>query len=161
MKKFIAAMLIAVTMLTVGTAALAETEKPTFGSFAPIVVLADLDDTRVNENSFNGEWVLKAAFLGQDYVDNETLASKYHFNFAPFTIGDGKIKQEVKQENGEVKTQELSYTFESGQLQGVTADGVDFAVDLQEDGNIILAFMFKDETNEPVCLSLFLVHPEK
>ena len=134
MKKLIA-ILMALCLLCASCAAMADMEIPTFDSM-PAVVLED-EDTTVEEAAFEGEWVLKAAFAGREYVYDQTLAESYDFNFMPYVIGDGKITQDEQNEFGEFVKVEMPYTFEAGQLQGEDKDGRAFAVELLEDGNIV------------------------
>ena len=157
MKKLIASMTAAV-MLCAGAAALADSENyPTFGSFSPIIM--EDENVTVDEKAFMGEWTLKAAFLGHEYVEDQTLAEKYSFNFMPFVITEGKISQDAELGDGEFTTVETPYVFEAGQLQGEDLYGYGFAVELEEDGNIVLSLFVPNEAGGMDCLSLFLVHP--
>ena len=156
MKKFFA-ILATLCLLCASCAAMADMEIPTWDSM-PVVVLAS-DETTVDEAAFQGEWVLNVAFAGTEYVDEQTLAGKYDFNFMPYLIADGKIMQDVQNEFGEFTTVEMPYTFEAGQLQSLEGSDPNFAVDLLEDGNIVLSLFFPGEDGETVCLSVFLVHP--
>ena len=122
-------------------------------------VVIEGDDTPVEETAFEGEWVLNVAFAGTDYVDEQTLAGSYDFNFMPYLIGSGKIVQDIQNEYGEFTAVEVPYTFEAGQLQGKDGSGRDFAVELLEDGNIVLSVFFPGEGEAVTCLSVFLKHP--
>ena len=156
MKK-IFTILVTLSLLCAACAATADLETPDFDSM-PAVVLED-EDTTVEEAAFEGEWVLKAAFAGREYVYDQTLAESYDFNFMPYVIGDGKITQDEQNEFGEFVKVEMPYTFEAGQLQGEDKDGRAFAVELLEDGNIVMSVLYPGEGDEMVCLSLFLTHP--
>ncbi len=156
MKKLIAA-LMGLCLLCAACAAVADMEIPTFDSM-PGVVLED-EDTTVEEAAFQGDWVLRAAFAGEEYVDEQTLAGVYGFNFMPYRIAEGKILQDEQDANGEFHTVELPYVFEAGQLQGTDAQGRGFAVELLEDGSIVLSTFYPGEGDEVICLSVFLVHP--
>ena len=147
----------ALCLLCVFGAAAADMEIPTFDSM-PGVVLQD-ENTTVDEAAFEGEWVLNVAFIGTEYVDEQTLSGTYGYNFMPFLIADGKISQDVQQENGEFVTVEMPYTFEAGQLQSRDDSGMDYAVDLLEDGNIVMSVFYPGEGDTMDCLSIFLVHP--
>ena len=113
MKK-LTAILMTLCLLFGACAAVADLIPPEWDSM-PHVVLED-DDTTSSEASYEGEWVLNVAFLGRDYVDEQTLAGTYGFNFMPIRIADGKITQETENMNGEFVTLESSYVFESGEL---------------------------------------------
>ena len=156
MKKFFA-ILATLCLLCASCAAMADMEIPTWDSM-PDVIIED-DETTVDEAAFQGEWVLNVAFAGTEYVDEQTLAGKYDFNFMPYLIADGKIMQDVQNEFGEFTTVEMPYTFEAGQLQGKDSAGRDFAVELLEDGNIVMSVFFPGEGDTVICLSVFLMHP--
>ena len=156
MKK-IFAILVALSLLGTACAAMADLEIPEFDSM-PSVVLED-ENTTVEEAAFEGEWVLNVAFAGTEYIDEQTLAGDYDFNFMPYVIADWKITQDEQNEYGEFVTLEMPYTFEAGQLQGEDVNGHAFAVELLEDGNIVMSVFYPGEGDEMVCLSLFLTHP--
>ena len=156
MKKIVA-FLMTLCLLCAACAAMADMEIPTFDSM-PGVVLED-ENTTVEEAAFQGEWVLRVAFAGEEYVDEQTLAGTYDFNFMPYRIAEGKILQDEQDENGEFHTVELPYVFEAGQLQGTDAQGRSFAVELLEDGSIVMSTFFPGEGDEVICLSVFLMHP--
>ena len=156
MKKLIATLMV-LCLLCASCAAMADMEIPTFDSM-PAVVLED-ENITVDEAAFQGEWVLNVAFAGTDYVYESELAGTYDFNFMPYTIADGKVMQDVQQENGEFVTVEMPYIFEAGQLQGKDANGRDFVIELLEDGNLVMSTFFPGEGDEVICLSVFLVHP--
>ena len=154
MKKTIA-ILMTLCLLCAAGAALADMEIPAWDSM-PGVVLED-DDTTVEEAAFAGEWVLNVAFLDTVYIDEETLAG-LGFNFMPYTIADGKVTQDLQNENGEFVTQEMPYIFEAGQLQGQDS-GTDYVIDLLEDGNIVMTIFLPGEGDAVSQLAVFLVHP--
>ncbi|MBR3494728.1 MAG: hypothetical protein IKH38_04805 [Clostridia bacterium] len=156
MKKFFA-ILMTLCLLCAACTAMADLEIPTFDSM-PGVVLED-GDTTVDEAAFEGNWVLRVAFAGEEYVDEQTLAGTYGFNFMPYRITKGMILQDLQDENGEFHTVEMPYTFEAGQLQGTDAEGRGFAVELLEDGNIVMSTFYPGAGDEVICLSVFLVHP--
>ena len=151
------ALLAALCLLCASCAALADFEAPAFDSM-PQAVIED-ENTTVDEAAFQGEWVLNVAFANTDYVDEQTLAGTFGYNFMPFRIADGRLLQDGENENGEFQTLEAPYTFEAGQLQGKDGTGKTFTVDLLEDGNIVLSVFFTGENDEVICLSVFLVHP--
>ena len=156
MKKFFA-IFAALCLLCASCAALADMKTPVFSEM-PGMVLED-DNTTIDESSYEGEWVLNVAFLGRDYVDEQTLAGTYGFNFMPIRIADGKITQETENMNGEFVTLESSYVFESGELHLEDEGGRSYVVALLEDGNIVVSVLFPGENGETECLSLFMVHP--
>ena len=155
MKKLFA-MLLTLCLLCSACVGLADMEIPTWESM-PKVVVED-ENTSVDEAAFQGEWVLNVAFAGTEYVDNETLFDAYDYNFEPYVIADGKVMQDYQDENGEFHTVEMPYSFEAGQLQGKDGSGRDFAVELLEDGNIVMSVFFPGEDGAVICLSVFLVH---
>ena len=157
MKKLFA-ILMTLCLLCASCAALADMDPPAFDSM-PAAVLED-ENTTVDEAAFQGEWVLNVAFADTEYVDESTLSEVYDYNFMPYVIADGKISQDLQNENGEFTTVEMPYVFEAGQLQGTDAAGRSFAVDLLEDGNIVLSVFYPGEDDSVICLSIFLVHPE-
>ena len=156
MKKLFA-ILMALCLLCACGAALADMEIPDWDSM-PGVVIED-ENTTVDEAAFEGEWVLNVAFASTEYVDPETLAGSYDFNFMPFLIADGKVMQDVQNEYGEFVTVEMPYTFEAGQLQGQDGCGRIFDFELLEDGNIVMSLFFPGEGDAVICLSVFMVHP--
>ncbi len=156
MKKLFA-ILMTLCLLCGACAAAANMEIPAWKDM-PGVVIED-ENTTVDETAFEGEWVLHAAFAEEAYVDEQALADTYGFNFMPYRIAEGKILQDVQNENGEFETVETPYTFEVGQLQGEDAEGRGFAVELLEDGNIVMSVFYPGENDTVVCLSVFLAHP--
>ena len=156
MKKFFV-ILMTLCLLCAACAAVADTEPPVWSQM-PLVVAED-ENTTVDEAAFEGEWVLDVAFLDTEYISTEALADTFGFNFMPFRIADGKIMQDIQDENGEFRTVEAEYTFEAGQLQGKDGSGLEYAVELLEDGNIVLSVFVPGEGDAMRCLSLFLVHP--
>ena len=156
MKKIIA-MLMTLCLVCAAGAAGADMEIPDWNSM-PAVVVGD-EDTAVDESAFAGEWVLNAAFADTEYVTPEVLFDTYDFNYMPYCIGGGMITQDLQNEYGEFVTIEMPYTFEAGQLQGVDAGGRNFAVELLEDGNIVMSTFFPGEGGAVTCLSVFLIHP--
>lgn len=157
MIKKLIAVLMTLSLLFAACAASADMEIPEWKDM-PMAVMED-DETQIDEAAFAGEWVLKVAFAGTDYVSEASLFDDYGINFMPYIIGDGLIKQDYQQENGEFITVEMPYEFEAGQLQGEDFYGKSFAADLLEDGNIVLSVFYPGEDDSVVCLSLFLEHP--
>ena len=90
MKKLIA-FLMTLCLLCASCAALADTEIPTWESM-PGAVIED-ENTTVDEAAFEGEWVMNVAFLGTEYVDEQTLFDTYNFNFMPFQGSSSLIKR--------------------------------------------------------------------
>ena len=158
MKKFFA-MMLTVCLLGICCAASADTEEPTFDSM-PLAVMEG-DDPTLSEESFQGVWVLKAAFAARDYVNQETLFDVYGYDFVPYTIADGKITKEVEDREQEFRTIEMPYTFEAGQLWATDEKGRDVVVEKLEDGNIVMSVFYPAEDDTVTCLSLFMVHPEE
>lgn len=156
MKKLFA-ILMALCLMCAACAAMADMEIPTWSSM-PLVVAED-EDTTVDEAAFHGEWVLHVAFANTEFVDEQTLAGTYDFNFMPYHIADGKITQDIQNEYGEFTTVKMPYTFMAGQLQGKDGSGRDFAVELLEDGNTVMSVFFPGEGDAMICLSVFMVHP--
>ena len=156
MKK-IFAILMTLCLLCSACAALADMEIPLWSNM-PGVVIED-ENTTVDEAAFGGEWVLDTAFLNTEYISTETLADSFGFNFMPIRISEGKIMQDIQQENGEFVTAETAYTFDAGQLQATDGTGLEFVVELLENGNIVMSVFYPGEGDEMVCLSLFLTHP--
>ncbi len=156
MKKF-AAILTVLCLLCAAFSAVADMEIPVWENM-PSVVLED-ENTTVDEAAFEGEWVLNVAFANTEYVDPETLAGSYDFNFMPFCIADGKVTQDLQNEYGEFVTVEMPYTFEAGQLQGMDGNDRPFVFELLEDGNIVMSLFFPGEGDAVICLSVFLTHP--
>ena len=156
MKKFFA-ILMTLCLMCAACAAMADMEIPDWNSM-PGVVIED-DETIVEETAFEGEWVLDVAFAGTEYVDEQTLAGTYDFNFMPYIILDGKVMQDLQQENGEFVTVEMPYIFDAGQLQGTDGAGRSFVIELLDNGNIVMSVFFPGEGDAMVCLSVFMVHP--
>ena len=156
MKKLFATLL-TLCLLCGACTALADMEIPNFDDM-PLIVL-ETGEGEVDENAFMGEWVLNVAFASREYVDEATLFDTYDFVFMPYVITDGKIMQDVEDGDGEFHTREMPYVFEAGQLQGTDTNGHDFAVELLEDGNIVLSLFYPGENDTVICLSVYLVHP--
>lgn len=157
MKKLIA-ILMSLCLLCASCAALADMEIPVFENM-PGVIIED-ENTTVDEKAFEGEWVLNVAFLGTEFLTEQELAEKFDYNFMPYVIADGKIMQDIQDENGEFHTVEAPLTFEAGQLSGVDGAGYSFVFDLLEDDNIVLSIFIPGEGDEMQCLSLFMKHPD-
>ena len=102
---------------------------------------------------------LNVAFLSTEYIDEQTLSGTFGYNFMPYRIADGKIMQDLQQDNGEFTTVEYPYVFEAGQLQFTDNNGVDGVFELLEDGNIVMSLFYPGEGDTLRCLSVFLVHP--
>lgn len=156
MKKLVA-ILMTLCLLCAACAAMADMEIPVFENM-PGVIIED-DTTTVDEKAFEGEWIPNVAFLGTEYITEQAFA-ELGFSFMPITIADGKIMQDIQDENGEFHTVEDAYTFEAGQLQGTDDIGTDYVVELLEDGNIVISVFLPGEGDEIQCLSVFMVHPD-
>ena len=156
MKKTVA-ILMTLCLLCGAFAAMADMEIPAWDSM-PRVIVED-ENTTVDEAAFEGEWVLNVAFANTEYVDPETLAGSYDFIFMPYRIADGKVMQDIQNDYGEFSTVEMPYAFVAGQLQGKDASGRVFAIELLEDGNIVMSVFFPGEDDGVICLSVFLMHP--
>lgn len=158
MKKFFA-ILTALCLLCVSCAALADMKIPVFSEMSQMVM--EDENTTIEESAFEGEWVLNAAFLGTDYVDEQTLAGTYGFNFMPVRIADGKIMQDIQNEFGEFVTREGTYEFDCGELHVTDDSGRSSVVALLEDGNIVVSVFLPGENDTTECLSVFMVHPAR
>jgi hypothetical protein len=124
-------------------------------------VLED-DNTTISETAYEGTWVVNASFLSTEYIDQGTVYDTYGlYTFIPITIADGKIRQDVQNENGEFVTVEKAYTFEAGQLWFTDDTGLDCVIELLVDGNIVMSVFLPGEGEAKVCLSLFMVHPDE
>ena len=123
----------------------------------PAVVIED-DSTTVELSAFNGTWVLDKAFIGDNYVDNETLATITGITVPTIRIEDGKLYFLSEDGNGGTTEKEYACAFEAGQLQGED-EGVTYCFDTLEDGNIVMSMFVPGENEEVICISLFLVHP--
>ena len=155
MKKILAT-LVALCLLCTGCIAMADMEIPEWDSM-PYVV----DSEKVEQKAFEGEWVLNVAFAGRTYVDEQTMAGTYGFNFMPLCITEGMVTQDLQQENGEFVTVEMPVEFDVGQLHGKDGSDRDFVVELLEDGNIVVSVFYPGEGDAVICLSVFMVHPEE
>lgn len=154
MKKMFS-VLAALCMLMSAVSAPAETV-PSFDEM-PSVVMED-DNTVVEEASFEGEWVPDKAFLGTEYVTLEQLSADYGFVFGNIRIAGGEILQDFTDENGETTTTSNKYVFEAGQLQSLEDDPQNFAVELLENGNIVVSlFVPAEEEGQLQCISVFMV----
>ena len=156
MKKLLS-VLLTLCLLCTAAAALAEAT-PTLSDM-PDVVIED-ENTTVELSAFNGIWDLDLAFVGELYVDLETLATTYGLTVPPIRIEDGSFF--YYDDNGEGGAVERGYacTFEAGQLQG-EADGINFCFDTLVNGNIVMSMFLPGEGDEVICVSLFMVHPEE
>lgn len=81
------------------------------------------------------------------------------FSVAPMTIADKKLTILYTDENGE-RTESYDYTLKSNQLL-VTDDGIEAVFDKLEDGNLVMSMFIPSEGDAKICVSFFLVHPEK
>ena len=156
MRKIIA-ILMALSLLCAVFAASADMEIPDWSSMPKVV--AEDENTTVDEAAFKGEWVLNVAFADTEYVTPETLFDEFDFDFVPYFIGEGKITQDIQNEYGEFYTVEMPYVFETGQLLGTDGSGRDFVVELLEDGNIVISVFYPKADGTVTCLSVFLMHP--
>ena len=80
----------------------------------------------------------------------------------PLIIRDGNLIDITTDENGNKKENAMPYEFDEdvGQLVSSTEDGtIEYVVDLLEDDNILLSIMLFGG-DEPVFISLYMVHPE-
>ena len=157
MKKLFA-ILMTLCLLCAACAATADMEIPDWNSMPNLV---DNEDNAIEESAFAGEWVLDVAFADQTYITEQELAGTYHYNFMPFIIGDGLVKQDMQNENGEFVTLELPYVFEYGQIHGTDDQGTQFVFELLENGNLVMSVFFPGEGEKVTCLSVFLKHPEE
>ena len=158
MKKIVA-ILMTLCLLCASCAALADMEPPVFENM-PLAVMED-ENTTISKDVFDGEWTLNVAFLSRVYLTEQELAEKFSYNFMPITIDNGKVSQDIQDENGEFHTGELELTFEAGQLWGTDGQGYEFVIELLEDNNIVVSVFVPGEGEEVQCLSLFMQHPEK
>jgi hypothetical protein len=156
MKKFVA-ILMTLCMLCGACCAMADMEIPTWDSMPGVV--SEIENMTVDEAAFQGEWILDTAFLDTEYLGREELDESFGFNFMPICIADRRITQDVQNEFGEFVTLETSYEFEGGQIVGKDGRGQEFAIELLENGNIVLSVFYPEEGDTVKCLSLFLVHP--
>ena len=153
MKKILA-MLTALCLMCTFFPALADTEIPVWDNMPAVVI--DDGNTTVDEAAFEGDWVLSAAFLNKEYLDNEALSARFDYDFVPYHIEGGKITREIQNEYGEFVTSEIACTFEAGQLQG-QEDGVDFVVELLEDGGIVMTQFLPGEGDAVDQFTQFMV----
>ena len=153
MKKLFSVLLALCLLCT--AAALAEAT-PTLDDM-PAVVIED-DNTTVELSAFNGIWDLDLAFVGDTYVNLETLATTYGMTFSPIRIEDGSLFYYEDNGEGGVVERGIACAFEAGQLQGED-DGISFCFDTLVNGNIVMSYFLQGEGDEVICVSLFLVHP--
>lgn len=118
-------------------------------------------DADIEESDYEGEWVLKYAYIGTEPASVEQVAEKGMI-IRPLIIRDGSLIDITTDENGNEKENAMPYEFEEdvGQLVCSTEDGkIEYVVDLLEDDNIMLSIMLFGG-DEPVFISLYMVHPE-
>ena len=153
MKKLIA-LTIALVLVLAALSATAETAVTL--EDMPGIIVED-ENTTIDESMFEGEWVVDKTFLGEENIDPEKMAALIQFNFGPISIGNGIITQEYT-ENGEVKTVEMPYTLEAGQLQGKCAEnGFEYVVEPLEGGAICYSLYVPDEEQNINCATIFMV----
>ena len=147
MKKLFALLMILCMLFT--AAALAEA--PTFASMPSIVTF---------DSFFEGTWVAGTVFAGETYVDQETLASAYNISVPAVTIADGMVSFTGTNEKGEPVTEEYPYTIENSQLEIQDDEGHIFVFELLSDNNISMSTFIPGESEETLCITMFMVHPE-
>ena len=150
--------LIAITIvLVLALAALSATAETTLTiSDMPNIIMED-ENTTIDESMFEGEWVVDKTFLGEEYIDPNELAALIRFDFGPISIGSGTIIQEYTVD-GEIKSVEMPYTFEAGQLQGECPEnGFQYVVEPLEGDGICYSLFVPDEEGNITCATIFMV----
>ena len=81
------------------------------------------------------------------------------FSVAPMTIADRKLTITYTDEGAE-RTESYDYTLEYNQLT-VTDENIEAVFEKLEDGNLVMSMFVPGEGDAKICVSFFLVHPEK
>ena len=161
MKKFIS-ILMTLCLLCTAAAAFADAAEETIPELIELPEPKTLDpDADIEESDYEGEWVLKYAYIATEPASVEQVAEKGMI-IRPLIIRDGSLIDITTDENGNEKENAMPYEFydDVGQLVCSTEDGkIEYVVDLLEDDNILLSIMLFGE-EETVCISLYMVHPE-
>lgn len=81
----------------------------------------------------------------------------YSITLPNIRLQDGSIYFDVADENGGTVEQEQPYTFEAGQIAFDDEAGNMAVFDLLEDGNIMMSMFLKEEGDQMLCITVFLV----
>ena len=160
MKK-IFSILMVLCLLCTAAAAFADAAEETVPSLLELPELKTFDpDAVIEESDYEGEWVMKYAYIGDEPATPEQLAEK-GFTIRPLTVHEGKLIDTYTDEEGAHETA-IAYEFDAdiGQISIETEDGsIIYVLDLLEDDNIMVSIVLYGE-GDPVCISLYMVRPE-
>ena len=156
MKKLISVLMV-LCLFCAAAAALAETV-PTLSDM-PLPVIED-DNTTIDEAAFQGTWKADKVFVGETYVTQDALKADYNITLPDIRLQDGSIYFNVADENGGTVEQGESYTFEAGQIGFNDEAGNTAVIDLLADGNIMMSIFLKDEGDQMLCITAFLVRAD-
>ena len=99
------------------------------------------------------------SFYGLDRLLIEQVED-LHLNIHPMRIADGKLYINYADEEGEHETSQ-EYTLENNQLLVRDDVGTEALFEKLEDGNLVMSMFLDGEGDARICVSFFLVHPEK
>ncbi|MBR0266690.1 MAG: hypothetical protein IJQ71_04540 [Clostridia bacterium] len=161
MKKLISIVMV-LCLLCTAAAALADAVEEKIPTLLELPELKTLNpDAVISESEYEGEWIIKYGYIGEDPATPEQLAER-GLMIRPLYISEGKLIDKITDENGEIKENAIAYEFEEdiGELLATAEDGqIEYIIDVLEDGNLMLSIVIFGEA-EPVCISLYMVHPE-
>ena len=154
MKKLIS-ILMALCLLCVAVAALAEAETPSWDKM-PLVVTVE-EGTELTDADFEGEWVVDKVFVNEIYMTPAEVEEN-GLALPPMRIAEGKIFSTNMGDDGEKETAE-AYTLENNQILFKDASGLEAVFEKLEDGNIVMSLFLPSDGETPNCVSFFMVHP--
>jgi hypothetical protein len=153
MKKLIS-VLMTLCLFCAAAASLAETV-PTMNDM-PLPVIED-DNNTIDEAAFRGAWKADKIFVGEMYVTRDALKADYGIILPDIRLQDGSIYFDVADENGGTVEHGQPYIFEAGQIAFDDETGNTAVIDLLEDGNIMMSMFLKEEGDQMLCITVFLV----
>ena len=156
MMKKLLSVLMALCLLCVGAAALAEEKAPVWEKM-PLVVTTE-EGTELTDADFEGDWIVDKVFYDTVYMTPEEVKAK-GLAILPIHIAGGKVSHTFTDEQG---THEVStdYTLENNQILFTDGEGIESVIEKLEDGNIVLSIFVPGEGETLSCVSYFMVHPE-
>lgn len=150
-------LVLALCLFCAAAATLAETV-PTLNDM-PFPVIEG-DNTTIDEAAFQGAWKADKAFVGETFVTLDALKADYNITLPDIRLQDGSVFFDVADENGGTVEHGQAYTFEAGQIGFDDESGNNAVIDLLEDGNIMMSIFLKEEGDQVLCVTVFLVRAD-
>ena len=164
MKKVFSVLLV-LCLLCTAAAAFADAVEEKIPAMSELPALKTDPENGVQESDYQGEWVMKYAYIGSEPATQEQLAELgVQIINHLLTVHEGQLIDSYTNDKGELEEFKIPYVFDdfSGQI---TAEYEEFkmvyTLDLLEDNNIMMSLIFLgDEEAEPKSASLYMVRPE-